>query len=202
MSIARWHQMNDAIKVRAAQRDVDVMFLGDSITEMWDKGQWDSHFGKWRTANFGIGGDHTGNVLWRLQNDGLERLQPKVVVLLIGVNNLGLCNERPEQVVTGIKAVVAKLRALYPDAKILLNAVLPTGQSAQDPRRADVRAINGEIARLDDGRHVFFRDYGPRFLEPNGDLAKETMYDFLHLTPKAYGIWGDALAPDIAQLVR
>ncbi|MUI15113.1 mucin-desulfating sulfatase [Massilia dura] len=202
MSVARWHQMNDALKARAAQGDVDVLFLGDSITEMWDRNAWDSHFGKYRAANFGIGGDHTGNVLWRLQNDGMDKLRPKVVVLLIGVNNFGLCDEQPEQVTGGVKAVVAQLRTLYPDAKILVNGILPNGQSAQDERRAKVKAVNREIAGLDDGRHVFFHDYGARFLEPNGDIAMETMADFLHLTPKAYGTWGEAMAPDIARLVR
>jgi lysophospholipase L1-like esterase len=201
MSIERWHQMNDGLKARAAQGDVDVLFLGDSITEMWDRNQWDSHFGKYRAANFGIGGDHTGNVLWRLKNDGMDKLRPKVVVLLIGVNNFGLCNEQPEQVTSGVKAVVAQLRTLYPDAKILLNAILPNGESAQDERRAKAKAVNQEIAALDDGRHVFFRDYGARFLAPNGDIAKETMADFLHLTPKAYGTWGDAMAPEIARLL-
>lgn len=202
MSIARWHQMNDALKARSAQADVDVLFLGDSITEMWDRGAWDSHFGKYRAANFGIGGDHTGNVLWRLKNDGMDKLRPKAVVLLIGVNNFGLCGERPEQVAQGVKAVVAQLRQLYPDAKILLNGILPFKQSAQDPARADVKAVNREIARLDDGKRVFFRDYGARFLQPNGDIAKETMPDYLHLTPQAYNVWAEALAPDIDKLVR
>ncbi|TWI42924.1 lysophospholipase L1-like esterase [Pseudoduganella flava] len=202
MSIARWNQMNDALKARSAQADVDVLFLGDSITEMWDKGAWDSHFGKYRAANFGIGGDHTGNVLWRLKNDGMDKLRPKAVVLLIGVNNFGLCGERPEQVAQGVKAVVAQLRQLYPDTKILLNGILPFKQSAQDPARADVKAVNREIAKLDDGSHVFFRDYGARFLQPNGDIAKETMPDFLHLTPQAYNVWAEALAPDIEKLVR
>lgn len=202
MSIARWHEMNDGLKARAAQGDVDVLFLGDSITEMWDKSAWDGRFGKYRAANFGIGGDHTGNVLWRLKNDGMDKLRPKVVVLLIGVNNFGLCNEEPEQVTGGVKAVVAELRALYPDARILLNGILPNGQLALDERRAKARAVNGAIAALDDGRHVFFRDYGPRFLEANGDIAAETMPDFLHLTPKAYATWAEAMGPDIELLMR
>jgi lysophospholipase L1-like esterase len=201
MSIARWHAMNDALKARAAQGAVDVLFLGDSITEMWDRQAWDSHFGKYRAANFGIGGDHTGNVLWRLQHDGMERLRPKVVVLLIGVNNLGLCNEAPEQVVAGIKAVVAQLRVLYPEATILLNAILPNGQLARDERRSRTQAVNRAIAALDDGRHVVFRDDGARFLEPDGAIASTTMADFLHLTPKAYATWGDALAPEIDRLL-
>lgn len=202
MSIARWHEMNDGLKARAAQGDVDVLFLGDSITEMWDRSAWDSRFGKYRAANFGIGGDHTGNVLWRLKNDGMDKLRPKVVVLLIGVNNFGLCNEQPEQVTSGVKAVVAELRTLYPDARILLNGILPNGESANDERRAKAKAVNREIAALDDGRHVFFRDYGTRFLQPNGDIAKETMPDFLHLTPQAYVTWADAMAPDIEKLIR
>jgi lysophospholipase L1-like esterase len=202
MSIARWHQMNDALKARAAQGDVDVLFVGDSITEMWDRAEWDSHFGKLRAANFGIGGDHTGNLLWRLKNDGMEKLKPKVVVLLIGTNNFGLCNERPEHVIAGIKAVVAQLRTLYPEANVLVNGILPKGQSAADWAPAAKTQVNAALYELVEGRPVVYRDYGRLFLEPGGDIAKETMPDFLHLSPKAYGTWGDALVPDIERLMR
>ena len=202
MSIERWHQMNDGLKTRAAQGDVDVLFLGDSITEMWDRNQWDSHFGKYRAANFGIGGDHTGNVLWRLQNGAMDKLRPKVVVLLIGTNNFGLCGENPAQVFDGIRSVVASLRQLYPDAKILLNAVLPVEQQPDHPRRTNVAALNRQVATLDDGKRVFYRDYGPLFLQPDGTISPQTMPDFLHLTPAAYRSWADALQPDIARLLN
>lgn len=202
MSIERWHQLNRDKTALAAKGNVDVLFLGDSITEGWPKAEWDSHFGQYRAANFGIGGDHTGNVLWRLQNGGMDKLRPKVVVLLIGTNNFGLCGEAPGQVFQGISSVVASLRQLYPDAKILLNAVLPVEPKPDHPRRLNVAKLNRDVARLDDGKHVFYRDYGPLFVQPDGTISPAVMPDYLHLTEKGYRIWGNALRPDIARLLK
>jgi lysophospholipase L1-like esterase len=202
MSVARWHQMHADQVARAEKGDVDVMFLGDSITEMWSKTVWDENFGKLKAANFGIGGDHTGNVLWRLQNPAIASLKPKLVVLLIGVNNINLCNEQPEEVFAGIKAVVAKLRTQYPSARILLNAVLPEGETPDNQGRQRVVALDKMVATLGDGKHVFFHDYGPRFIGADGKLSAELQPDFLHLTEKGYRIWAAAMRPDIEQLLK
>jgi lysophospholipase L1-like esterase len=202
MSIERWNAINKDKTALAAKGNVDVLFLGDSITEGWPKSEWDSHFGQYKAANFGIGGDHTGNVLWRLQNGGMDKLRPKVVVLLIGTNNFGLCGEGPEQVYNGIASVVSSLRQLYPDAKILLNAVLPVEPNPDHPRRLNVAKVNRDVAKLDDGRHVFFRDYGPRFVQADGTISPRIMPDYLHLTEQGYKIWGDAMQPDIDRLLK
>jgi lysophospholipase L1-like esterase len=202
MSIMRWRQMYDDQVARARQGNVDVMFLGDSITEMWTKSVWDENFSQFKPANFGIGGDHTGNVLWRLQNPAIASLKPKLVVLLIGVNNINLCGEKPEEVFGGIQAVVAKLRELYPSARILLNAVLPEGEQADSPRRRSVVELDKMVAALGDGKTVFFHDYGPRLVGADGKLSAELQPDFLHLSEKGYRIWAAAMRPDIEQLLR
>jgi enterochelin esterase-like enzyme/lysophospholipase L1-like esterase len=201
MSIARWREMFGEQVARARQGDVDVMFLGDSITEMWTKSVWDENFSKFKPANFGIGGDNTGNVLWRLQDPAIANLKPKLVVLLIGVNNINLCGEKPEEVFLGIQAVVAKLRELYPSARILLNAVLPEGELPDSPRRRSVVELDKMVATLGDGKTVFFRDYGPRFVGADGKLSAEIQPDFLHLSEKGYRIWAAAMRPDIEQLL-
>jgi lysophospholipase L1-like esterase len=202
MSIAKWHRMHADQVARAEKGNVDVMFLGDSITEMWSKTVWDENFGTLNAANFGIGGDQTGNILWRLQNPAIAALKPKVVVLLIGVNNINLCNESPDEVFAGIKAVVAKLRSQYPAARILLNAVLPEGETPDNEGRQRVVALDKMVATLGDGQHVFFHDYGPRFLGADGKLSAELQPDFLHLSEKGYRIWAAAMRPDIEQLLK
>ncbi|MFP5389964.1 MAG: glycosyl hydrolase 2 galactose-binding domain-containing protein [Gammaproteobacteria bacterium] len=202
MSTARWKQMHADQVAIARKGGVDVMFVGDSITEGWPQPIWDKAFGDMRPANFGIGGDHTGNVLWRLQDAHIAALKPRAVVLLIGTNNFGLCDESPEQVFAGIKAVVDKLRATYPQARILLNAVLPAGETAKEDRRARIDAVNKMVARLADGKQVVLRNYGPRLTRPDGSISPEIMPDFLHLTPKGYQIWADALRPDLQQLLK
>jgi lysophospholipase L1-like esterase len=202
MSIERWRGMHAEQVARAEKGDVDVMFLGDSITEMWPKAIFESNFGRLKAANFGIGGDHTGNVLWRLQNPAIANLKPKVVVLLIGVNNINLCDEKPEEVFSGIKAVVATLRKLYPSARILLNAVLPESKLPDSPARQRVVALNKMVATLGDDKQIFFHDYGPRFIGADGALSAALQPDFLHLSEKGYLIWVDAMRPDIERLLK
>jgi len=200
MSIARWHQMFDDQLARAAQGNIDVMFVGDSLTEMWPKAMWDANFGAMKAANFGIGGDHTGNVLWRLQQPGMAAIKPKLVVLLIGVNNINLCNETPEQVFAGIQAVLAKLRTQYPSARILLNAVLPEGRAPDDGGRQRVLTLNQMVKSLDDGKTVYFHDFGSRFVAPDGTLSAALQPDFLHLSEAGYQIFADAIRPAIEAL--
>ncbi|RFP09306.1 hypothetical protein D0T25_23375 [Duganella sp. BJB488] len=201
MTAQRWQQIFRDQTAIADAGGVDLLFVGDSITAGWNKAIWDQSFGAWRPANFGIGGDYTGNVLWRLENGHADKLHPKVVVLTIGVNNFFHCSATPSGVFDGVRAVLAKLRALYPAARVLLNAVLPYDQSAQSPNRARVTELNRMIAKLDDGRHVFFHDYGARFLQADGDMSPEVMADFLHPTAKGYQIWSDAMLPDIGNLM-
>lgn len=202
MTVERWKRMHQEQLALADKGNVDLMFLGDSITEGWPREVWNASFGAYKAANFGIGGDNTGNLLWRLQDKRMARLSPKAIVLLIGVNNIGLCGEQPEQVFTGITALVAALRKQYPDARILLNAVLPTGELAQSERRQKVVKLNKMVATLDDGRKVVFRDYGASFVRPDGSIGTDIMGDHLHLTNKGYGIWADAMLPDVKKLMQ
>jgi lysophospholipase L1-like esterase len=202
MSVERWNRMFTDQAESARKGGVDLMFVGDSITEGWPKPVWDASFGRFRPANFGIGGDHTGNLLWRLRDKRIAGLRPKVVVVLIGVNNFGHCNETPAQVFSGIKAVVATLREQYPAARVLLNAVLPAAQSPASGLRARIVELNRMVATLADGRQVVVRDYGPLLTNQDGSIAPEIMFDFLHLTPKGYQVWADAVRPDIAALME
>jgi lysophospholipase L1-like esterase len=200
MSVERWRQMHADQVARAAQGDIDVMFVGDSLTEMWPKQMWEHHFGHMKAANFGIGGDHTGNVLWRLQDPALARLKPKLVVLMIGVNNINLCKESADDVFGGIQAVVAALRKQYPQAHILLNAVLPEGAPDSDERRRIV-SLNQKVRTLDDGKAVFFHDYSAHFMGEGGVLSKELQPDLLHFSEKGYAVLADAIRPDVERLL-
>ncbi len=201
MSIARWHQMFDGQVVRAAQGGIDVMFVGDSLTEMWPKALWDENFGHLKAANFGIGGDHTGNVLWRLQHPSIAALKPKLVVLMIGVNNINLCNEGAEEVFSGIQAVLGQLRKQYPQARILLNAVLPESAPESD-ERLRINTLNRKVRALDDGKTIFFHDYGEKFLGAGGVLSRELQPDLLHFSEEGYQVLAAAMRPDIEALLE
>lgn len=202
MSVKAWDRMH-AEDVLVAQHDeVDALFLGDSITAGWDYTIWQQRFVPLKAANFGIGGDHTGNLLWRLQHGAIGNLQPKVIVVLIGVNNFGHLNENPEQTAAGVRAVVEQIKLAWPTAKILLNAVFPYEQQASSPRRAHVKQLNNAIKKLADNNLVFFRDYGHLMLEKDGSISSAVMADFLHPTALGYQRWADAMQPDLEQLLK
>ena len=202
MSVAAWDKMH-AEDILVAQYDqVDVLFVGDSITAGWDWPIWEKNFKPLKAANFGIGGDNTGNVLWRLQHGAIGNLQPKLIVLLIGVNNIGGMQESPEQAAVGVTKVVQQLQLAWPNSKILLNAVFPFDQAPGSDNRSKVNKLNKIIARLGDDKTTFFKDYGPLLLQKDGSISPDIMNDFLHPTAKGYQVWADAMTPDIQALLK
>jgi lysophospholipase L1-like esterase len=206
MSVARWNQMHEGFLKRAKEGPVDVLFLGDSITEGWGgagREVWTERFQKKNAANFGIGGDKTQQVLWRITEGAeLEGISPKVCVLMIGTNNFGLGGEEPENVVKGIRAIIDALRAKHPKLKILLLAIFPRDEKPETNFRKKISAVNAELAKLADGKSLVYLDLAPRFLAQDGTLSKEIMPDFLHLSPKGYQIWGEAISGDLEKLLK
>ncbi len=196
--------------VETAQNETacQALFLGDSITDAWrSKGLevWNQHFAPLNAVNFGISGDRTQHLLWRLQNGEIGALRPKVVVMMIGTNNIGFesdgktpRNQLPE-VAAGIEANVRYLQERLPEAKILLLAIFPRG--AKDSKvRADVTEVNRQIATLHDGKQVHFLDIGEKFLEPDGTLPEDIMPDLLHPNAKGYAIWAEAIKEPLRRL--
>lgn len=198
MTIERWETMHAEDVDIAAQGDVDLLFIGDSITEGWPQNLWEEYFGDYKAANFAIGGDKTENLLWRLNNGSVGQLEPEVVSLLIGVNNFGLSQHRPDDVALGVQAVVETLLDAFPDARILLHGIFPHKQSAEDPARTDVRRVNEQIASLAEHERVYFLNIGDQLVQANGDISKDIMPDYLHLSEAGYRIWGDNLKPILA----
>ena len=209
-----WVKRHEGFVDIAKQGNVDVLFLGDSITDAWrrdppgGKKVWDANFAPLRAANFGISGDRTQHVLWRLENGELDGIRPKAVVLMIGTNNTGFERDgttprnTPAETAEGVAAIVKKLRSKQPQAKILLLAVFPRGEKPDHPQRKQIAEINAAIARLDDGRNVRFLDIGQKFLAPDGTLPKEIMPDFLHPVEKGYEIWAAAIKEPLAALLK
>jgi lysophospholipase L1-like esterase len=202
MSVAQWKQTHEAYLKRAKEGKIDLLFLGDSITQGWaGNAVWQKHYGGLNAANFGIGGDTTENVLWRIQNGEIEGLSPKVVVLMIGTNNFGLQGHPPDAVAKGVAAVVQNLRKKLPTSKVLLLGIFPRDEKAGSDARNLIKKVNDQIAGLDDKKNVRYLDIGGKFLQPDGSIAKEIMPDFLHLSEKGYQIWADAMNPLLQQLM-
>jgi beta-glucosidase len=190
-----WMKMHEGFLERAKKGGVDLLFLGDSITQGWNNNDvWKRYYEPRKAANFGIGGDRTEHVLWRIQNGELEGIDPKVVVLMIGTNNSG--SATPDEIAQGVTAIVKELRAKKPAAKILLLGVFPRSEKPSAVRER-LKSVNAQIATLDDGSHVKFLDISKSFLNDDDTISKDIMPDFLHLSGKGYRIWADAMEPTL-----
>lgn len=181
---------------------IGVLFLGDSITAGWNGGGkqvWAERYAKLDAANFGIGGDRTQHVLWRIQEGELDGIKPKVVVLMIGTNNSGY---PAEEIIKGDKAIVAAIHKKLPDTKLLLLAIFPRAPDAKNPVRAKLKTVNEALSKLDDGKRTFYLDIGDKFLDAEGNLPKDIMPDALHPNAKGYQIWADAIQDKLDALMK
>jgi lysophospholipase L1-like esterase len=193
----------------AKKGEVDVLFLGDSITDGWrnfndkkktgGKNVWEKTFAPLHAANFGIGGDRTQHVLWRIQNGELDGIKPKAAVLMIGTNNTG--SDSAEQIADGITAIVKHIQHKSPHTKVLLLAIFPRGKEIPNKGNTKIIEINKIIAKLDDGKNVKYLDIGAKFMK-DGQIPAEIMYDYLHLTEAGYQIWADAITPAVTEMLK
>ena len=182
---------------------VDLLFLGDSITDGWrggGKAVWDKYFAPLKAANFGISGDRTEHVLWRIRNGELEGIQPKLAVIMIGTNN----GDPAGDVAQGIKTILNDLHDRHPRCKALLLGIFPRSEKP-DGARAKNDEVNKLIAKFvtfAETRRVAFLDIGAKFLAPDQTLPKDIMPDFLHPNEKGYQIWADAIIDKVKQMLQ
>ncbi len=200
---------------KARKGGIDVYFLGDSITRRWGTSDaqyktflenWRQNFFGWNAANFGWGGDTTQNILWRLDNGELDNVNPKIIVLLAGTNNVG--NKSPPSdpdpriadITKGIKAILDVCRQKAPDATIVLMGILPRNDNpAVMPT---INKINKNIAKFADGKKIRFLNINKKMADKKGKLfAGMAVPDGLHLDLKGYQIWADALKPILTKLL-
>jgi lysophospholipase L1-like esterase len=197
------HQANLEV---ARQGDAEVLFMGDSITDFWRnaEGQFagkpvlDQHFGHWKVANFGIAGDTTQGVLYRLQNGEGQGFSPRAVMLMIGTNNTG--RNSAGEIAEGVGAVVLELQTRFPEAEILLLGIFPRG-AAGDPARATIASINESISRLDALDRVHYLDIGDVFLDAGGNIPQSVMSDALHPSAEGYRLWAEAVQEPLTELM-
>ncbi|WP_170841891.1 GDSL-type esterase/lipase family protein [Sphingomonas gellani] len=185
----------------------NLIFVGDSITDAWrsdpQREIFEDYFGRYRPYNIGIGGDETQHVLWRINHGELDGLKPKLVVLMIGTNNLANANRMsPAETADGVAAVVEAIRAKLPGSKILLLGIFPRANRSDDPLRRAVNATNAIIAGLQDRKTVYYTDIGSKFLDADGTLPGNIMPDYLHPNAKGYQIWADAVKAQVDGLVN
>ncbi len=192
----------------ARERKASLVFIGDSITQMFggephDRPQpgkevWKQFYGKRNAANLGFGYDFVENTLWRLQHGELDGAAAKVVVIHIGTNNVN--RNTPVEIAAGIRAICTEVHQRQPAAKIVLMAIFPRGPKP-DATRGKLAEINKLIAGFDGADGITFLDIGAKFLGPDGTISREIMGDFLHPTAKGYEIWAKELEPLLSKLL-
>ena len=183
---------------KALGKSAQVVFIGDSITEGWEKSGTPVFERNYKPLNglaLGFGGDRTENVLWRLLHGEVDGLAPKVAVLMFGTNNTGLRHDDPATTAGGIKRNIEELQRRLPDTKILLMAIFPRGAKPDDKARQTNQQVNAIIAGFADNQKVFFLDIGKEFLSADGTLSTDIKPDLLHPNEKGYEIWARSMAP-------
>ena len=196
-----WQSTHEDYVKRAKEGKVNLVFFGDSITQWWDWQDFKKRYGSLNGVNFGIGGDKTQNLLWRVQNGEMEGITPKLAVVLIGTNNLG--DDPADKIAAGIKKIVASIQEKSPTTKILLLGIFPRGWNANEVKwyQSKIEKINDESAKLDDGKNVRFADLGPKMLEADGTLSRKIFKDGLHLSGDGYARWAEAMQPLIDEMM-
>ena len=194
----RHNRFNEIVQENQGQ--IDLAFIGDSITQGWErngKAVWETYYANRKALNLGIGGDRTQHVLWRLDNGNIDGISPKVAVIMIGTNNSANDRNSASEIVDGVTAIVAKLRKQTPNTKLMLLGIFPRGADFNE-QRGKILQVNQTLSRLHDGKSIFYQDIGHHFLEDNGSISPSIMPDYLHLSTAGYGIWAEAIEPFLA----
>lgn len=198
---------------KARKGGIDIYFEGDSITRRWGAtdypellANWRENFFGWNAADFGWGADTIQNILWRLHNGELDGVNPKVIVLLAGTNNVG--NRMPEggddakvaDITRGLRATVDLLHAKAPNATIIVTAIFPRNDNMDVMPTID--KINANLAMLADGKQIRYLNVNDKLADSQGRLFEGMMNpDKLHPAVKGYQVWADALKPIFTELL-
>ena len=199
---------------KAERPVIDIYFEGDSITRRWDAldypvllANWKENFFGWNAADFGWGADRTQNILWRLENGELEGVNPKVVVLLAGTNNVGDpsaagdAQARADDITRGLQAILRVIQKKAPTATIVVTGIFPRNDNMAFMPIID--RINRNLSQLADGQKIRYLNINDKLADADGRLLDGMMNakDKLHPTVKGYQIWADALKPIFTSLL-
>ena len=191
-------------RAKDAPGDYDIEFIGDSIMQGWEgagRNVWQEFYGKRKVINMGVGGDRTQHVLWRFEQGQLVGINAKVAVVMIGTNNSNNQDNTEAEILEGVAAIVQQIRTRQPDTKILLLGIFPRGETFS-AQRGKILQVNEALARLDDGKNIFYMDLGPQFIGNDGSISKAIMPDYLHPNEAGYRIWANATEPKLKELLH
>ena len=198
-----WMTRFEQEKALAKTGEYPIIFIGDSITHLWDSPKcglavWNANFtnAPLRAINAGISGDRTEHVLWRLRHGQLDGMKnAKAVVFMLGTNNTW---DKPAATALGLEVILDTIREKCPNAAVIVHPIFPRGADAKDPARLRNEAVNEALRRYVAGKPKFvWCDFNDRLLLPGGALSKTMMPDLLHPGPYGYEIWAAAVVPEL-----
>ncbi len=209
-----WLPRHQKVLDEIASGDVDLIYVGDSITHGFEKAgkdMWARYYAPRKAVNMGFGGDRTQHVLWRFDHGEIDGIRPKLAIVMIGTNNSNRDDNTAEEIADGIKAVCAEMRVKLPQTKILMLAIFPRGDAEQRKDKEHGAAFNAQWAKnnkasklaskIADGKHIFYLDINDKFLDANGNLPRDIMPDLLHPNERGYKIWAEAIEPTVKKLM-
>jgi lysophospholipase L1-like esterase len=197
-----WRQVVDGQLQRAKEGRATIVFLGDSLVQGWsEQPHWKEHYAKLGAVNFGVGGDGTPQLLYRIDKGILDGLDPKVVMLSVGVNNVWPGFDA-DDTVQGIKAVMAAIQKKAPAAKILLISNWHFFDKGDGGSRRRVDTINAALKAFADGQKVRLVEISERLLKPDRELElRYYVADKLHLSADGYRVWSEAMDPVLKEML-
>jgi lysophospholipase L1-like esterase len=188
---------------------IDLCFIGDSITRRWGAtdypdflAHWNKSFFGWNAGDFGWGADRIQNILWRIENGEIDGVNPKVIVILAGTNNVGNIpgdDAKVQDITKGIKRLITLCQEKAPKATIIVMGIFPRNDNlAVMP---EINKINANIEKMADGKAVRYLNINDKLAGPDGVLFEGMTMDKLHPSLKGYEVWAQALKPILTELL-
>ena len=201
---------HEQLLAKAKQGGIDIYFEGDSITRRWgtsdavwrqNLANWNANFFGWNAADFGWGADAIQNILWRLENGELDGVNPKIIVVLAGINNIprALNDDQTADVERGLKKILDVCQEKAPDAIIVLTAIFPRNDNMSAV--PTIFKIDEDMAKWADGKKIRFLNVNDKLADQAGQQFPGLFVDRLHPTPKGYQIWADGLKPIFTEIL-
>lgn len=179
-------------------KDINIVFYGASIMQFWrstGKKVWDQYYGNLHAVDYGISGDRTENLVYRIGSGEVANLHPKVVVVIAGSNNLG--SDKVEDIAKGVKTIIDLLRLKLPNVKILNLAALP-----RTDRNGEIKQFNDLISKFNYTNSYKFLNMNSHFENAKGVHKDLYVSDERHLSEKGYKVWAEVMDPVLKQLLK
>lgn len=191
-------------------QEIDILWVGDSITDNWDNtpenlAVWKKYFGQYRMLNIGLGGISSAQCLARIDSPATKNISPRMIIVMIGTNDVGYLKMQPEVAIEGNRKILARLRTRWPEAQILHLAVFPSDPhdpTPQSARRQRILKVNEALPAMSDGKNIVFMNIHDLFMDQDGIMHRETHPDLVHPNAAGYEIWAKAIAPTVNEWLK